>query len=122
VFEPVPTSRAARLADREVMSREADADMKQRRGFRVSERDHKRIEDVRRRETELTQGHPEFRFVSLVDVTATDLDELDDGCAAIEQAAAQSMIDLRPLHARHHLGWVASLPLGRSVTPARSLT
>jgi hypothetical protein len=122
VFEPVPTSRAARLADREVMSREADAEMKERRGFRVSERDRKRIEDVRRRETELTQGHPEFRFVGLVDVTATDLDELDDGCAAIEQAAAQSLIDLRPLDARHHLGWVASLPLGRSVTSSRSLT
>lgn len=122
VFEPVATSRAARLADREVMSREADAEMKQRRGFRVSERDRKRIEDVRRRETELTQGHPEFRFVGLVDVCAVDLDALDDACAAIEQDAAQSLIDLRPLEARHQLGWVASLPLGRSVTSERSLT
>jgi len=86
------------------------------------ERDRKRIDDVRRRETELTQGHPEFRFVGLVDVCAVDLDALDDACAAIEQDAAQSLIDLRPLEARHQLGWVASLPLGRSVTSERSLT
>lgn len=122
VFEPVPTSRASRSADREVMAREADAEMKERRGFRVSERDRKRIEDVQRRETELTQGHPEFRFVGLVDVTAPDLDQLDDSCAAIEQAAAQALIDLRPLEARHHLGWVASLPLGRTVASPRGLT
>ncbi len=68
VMEPVPTSKAARLADREVMSREADADMKERRGFRVSAKDRKRMTDVMTRETELTEGHPEFRFVGLVDV------------------------------------------------------
>ncbi len=122
VAEPVPPSRAARQADREVMSREADAEMKERRGFRVSERDRKRIDDVRRRETELTQGHPEFRFVGLVDVCAPDLDALDDACAAIEQHAGQCLIDLRALEARHHLGWVASLPLGRNVAPPKGLT
>ena len=49
----------------------------------------------------------------------TDLDELDDACADVEQAAAQSLLDLRPLDARHDLGWVASLPLGRGL--ARTL-
>jgi len=122
VLEPVPTSKAARLADREVMSREADADMKERRGFRVSARDRKRMDDVRQRESELTEGHPEFRFVGLVDVAAPDLDTLEDACAAVEQAAAQSLVDLRPLEARHDLGWVANLPLGRNVTPARGLS
>lgn len=115
VMEPVPTSKAARLADREVMSREADADLKERRGFRVSARDRKRMTDVMAREQELTEGHPEFQFVGLVDVTAPDLDALDDAVAAIEQAAAQSLIDLRPLEARHDLGWVANLPLGRTI-------
>ena len=33
----------------------------------------------------------------------------------VEQAAAQSLLDLRPLDARHDLGWVAALPLGRSI-------
>jgi len=122
VMEPVPTSKAARVADREVMSREADADMKQRRGFRVSARDRKRTADVMTREQELTEGHPEFRFVGLVDVAAPDLDALEDACAAIEQAAAQALVDLRPLEARHDLAWVANLPLGRSVTTGMTLS
>jgi len=115
VMEPVPLAQAARAADREVMAREADADMRQERGFRVPARERKRLAEVEARERELSEGHPEFRFVALVDVVATDLDGLDDACAEVEQAAAQSLLDLRPLDSRHDLGWVASLPLGRAL-------
>lgn len=119
VMEPVPLAQAARAADREVMAREADADMRHDRGFRVTARDRKRLAEVEARERELSEGHAEFRFVALVDVTAPDLDSLDDACAEVEQAAAQSLIDLRPLDARHDLGWVASLPLGRALRGRR---
>ena len=115
VLEPVPMSRAA-TADREVMSREADADMKTQKGFRVNARERKRLGDVEARERELSEGHAEFQFVGIVTVTATDLDKLDDACADVEQAAAQSLLDLRPLDARHELGWLACLPLGRALT------
>ncbi len=97
------------------MGREADADMKERKGFRVSARDRKRLADVEARERELSEGHAEFRFVGLVDVTAPNVEALDDASATVEQAAAQSLVDLRPLEARHDLGWVACLPLGRSI-------
>lgn len=117
VMEPIPMSRAARAADREVMAREADAELKERKGFRVNAREKKRLADVEARERELSEGHAEFRFVGLVAVTANDPDVLDDQCADIEQAAAQSLLDLRPLDARHDHGWVASLPLGRSLAP-----
>jgi hypothetical protein len=116
VMEPVSMSRAARAADREVMARESDADLKQRKGFRVNARERKRLTDVETREQELSEGHAEFHFVGLVTVTAADLDALDDACADVEQAAAQSLLDLRPLDARHDHGWVAALPLGRSIT------
>ena len=116
VLEPVPMGRAARAADREVMSREADADMKTQKGFRVNARERKRLADVEGRERELSEGHAEFQFVGIVNVTATDLDALDDACADVEQAAAQSLLDLRPLDARHDLGWLACLPVGRALT------
>jgi hypothetical protein len=122
VMEPVPMSKAARRADREMMSREADADMKERRGFRVSARERKRMDDVRQREVELTEGHPEFRFAGLVDVAAPNLDALMEACAAVEQAAAQSLVDLRPLEARHELGWVANLPAGRNLATSRAVS
>lgn len=118
MMEPVPMGRAARSAGREVMAREADADMKSQKGFRVNARERKRLADVEARERELSEGHPEFSFVGVVDVSATDLDELDDACADVEQAAAQSLLDLRPLDARHDQGWAASLPLGRGLARA----
>lgn len=117
VMEPVPMGRAARAADREVMAREADSDLKERKGFRVNARERKRLADAERREHELSEGHAEFRFVGLVNVTASTLDDLDDDCTVIEQAAAQCLLDLRPLDARHDQGWVASLPLGRALAP-----
>jgi hypothetical protein len=58
----------------------------------------------------------------LIDVTAPNADALEDACAAIEQAAAQSLVDLRPLEARHDLGWVANLPLGRNIAPTRGFS
>lgn len=115
VLEPVPMGRAARAADREVMAREADSDLKERKGFRVNARERKRLADAERRERELSEGHAEFSFVGLVTVTAATRDELDDDCADLEQAAAQCLLDLRPLDARHDQGWVAALPLGRAV-------
>ena len=115
VLEPVPMARAARAADREVMAREADAELKERKGFRVNARERKRLADVEARERELAEGHAEFHFVGLLDVTATDLDDLDDACADLEQSAAQALLDLRPLDARHDKAWVASLPLGRTL-------
>lgn len=115
VAEPVPMSRASRAADREVMNRESDAETKEQRGFRVNARERRRLADAERRERELSQGHAEFTFTGLVDVAAADLDELDDDCAHIEQAAAACLLDLRPLDARHDQGWVAALPLGRTL-------
>lgn len=115
VLEPVPMGRAARAADREVMAREADGDMKERKGFRVNARERKRLADAEARERELSEGHAEFSFVGIVTISAPTVDQLDDDCADVEQAAAQSLLDLRPLDARHDPAWVASLPLGRTL-------
>lgn len=121
VMEPVPLVESARRADREAMAREADAESKSRRGFRISARDHKRIDEVEARERELAQGHAEFRFAGLVDVTATDETALMNAAAALEQAAARSLVDLRPLEARHDQAWVACLPVGRDITTRSGL-
>ncbi|MCU1391146.1 MAG: hypothetical protein JWL72_4484 [Ilumatobacteraceae bacterium] len=119
VLEPVALTRAAQEANRQLTSIEADRQQKEGHGFRLTARDRRRHADVESRERELAEGHPEFRHVGIVTVTASTLDDLDDTAAAVEQAAAQSMLDLRPLAARHVEGWVASLPLGRSVRQGR---
>ena len=48
-------------------------------------------------------------------MTARSLDELDDAGADFEQSAAHAGVQLRPLEGRHGAGWVAGLPLGRTV-------
>ncbi len=116
VMEPVPITQSARTADREAMAREADAEAKGRRGFRITALDRQRLSRVEDRERELAEGHAEFRFTGLIDITAPDPETLEDASGAIEQAAAQSLIDLRPLDARHDQAWVACLPLGRNLT------
>jgi hypothetical protein len=115
VLEPVPLARAAADANRQLTSIESDHAQKERHGFRLTARERRRQADLEGRERELAEGHPEFRHVGLVTVTAGDVDELEEACAKVEQAAAASMLDLRPLAARQGEGWVASLPVGRSV-------
>lgn len=114
VMEPVPIVHAARAANRQLTSLETDRDEKQRKGFRSTARERRRIADIETREEELAAGHPEFRHVAFLTVTAADLDTLDEACAQVEQDAAQSMLDIRPLAAHQGEGWVTSLPVGRS--------
>ena len=116
VMEPVPIGHAARAANRQLTSLETDRDEKQRKGFRPTARERRRIADVEtpgRRTRCRASGVPSRRPASRS--PPPTLDELDDACAQVEQDAAQSMLDIRPLAARQGEGWVASLPLGRSV-------
>jgi hypothetical protein len=115
VMEPVPIAQAAREANRQLTSLESDREEKSQKGFRSTARERRRIDDVESREQELASGHPEFRHVGFVTVTASSIDELDDACGQVEQDAAQSMLDIRLIAARQGEGWVASLPLGRSI-------
>lgn len=115
VLEPVPLARAAAEANRQLTSIESDLSQKERHGFRLTARERRRQADVEGRERELAEGHPEFRHIGIITVTAPTDDLLDEACGRVEQAAAQSLLDLRLLAARQGEGWVASLPLGRSV-------
>jgi hypothetical protein len=115
VMEPVPLARAAADANRQLTSIESDHAQKERHGFRITARERHRQADVEGRERELAEGHPEFRHAGFVTVTADDVVALEEAAGRVEQAGAQSMLDLRPLAARQCEGWVASLPLGRSV-------
>jgi hypothetical protein len=119
VLEPVPLARAAADANRQLTSIESDHAQKERHGFRLTARERRRHADVEGRERELAEGHPEFRHAALVTVTAADPDALEEAAGRVEQAAARSLLDVRLLAARQAEGWVASLPLGRSIQPGR---
>ena len=120
VFEPISPSRSDRDIDRESVARTTNADDKARRGFRVKAADRKAARDVEMREAELNEGFGELSYVGLLTITVADPAALDAMAATVEQVAAQSGVELLSLFGRQSHGWVASLPLGRTI--ARRLT
>jgi len=120
VFEPVSPSQAARSVDEASVALESAEATKSKHGFRVRASERRLREEVERREHELVAGYGELAYCGLVSVAASTLDELDDAAADFEQSAAHAGVQLRPLEGRHGAGWVACLPLGRTLA-ARSV-
>lgn len=115
VFEPIPPSRSDRHVDRELVSREANIESRQRRSFRVSGKDVKALAAAEAREGELNAGYSELGYVGLVTLTAADVDTLERQAAQLEQVAGQVGVELEPMWGQQAAGWVSSLPLGRSI-------
>lgn len=115
VFEPVPPSTSDADVDRERTQREANIESRKRKGYIVRRADHKAVDEVEAREYELSAGFVECRYTGLVTLTARSAEELDLQAADLEQAAANSSVELQPLKGRQAAGWVSSLPLGRTV-------
>jgi hypothetical protein len=115
VFEPIPPSRSDHAVDRELVKREANIESRHRRGFRVTGKDRKALGEAESREAELNAGYAELAYVGLVTLTAADAEQLEAQGASIEQTAAQVGVELQPLLGQQAAGWVASLPLGRTV-------
>ena len=114
-LEPVPPSRSQRHIERDATRLAADEEQRTRHGFRVGARHHRARAAVAEREAELVAGYAELEFAGFVTVSAADEDALARSCAEYEQVAAQAGLELRALDARHDLGLVCSLPVGRGL-------
>ena len=119
VFEPISPSQAARSVDEASVALESAEAAKSKHGFRIRASERRLRDEVERREHELVAGYGDLAYCGLVSVAARSLDELDDAAADFEQSAAHAGVQLRPLEGRHSTGWVAGLPLGRTLA-ARS--
>jgi hypothetical protein len=94
----------------------ADGELRRRGGFLVTARQVREKEGVEHRDTELADGHAQYRFSGYLSVTADTREELRDGCAAIEQAAGQARLELRRLYGEQDVAFSAVLPLGRGLS------
>jgi hypothetical protein len=120
VFEPISPSQAARAVDEASVALESAETAKSKRGFRIRASERRLREEVERREHELVAGYGDLAYCGLVSVAGRSLDELDDAAADFEQSAAHAGVQLRPLEGRHGAGWVAGLPLGRTLAARRN--
>lgn len=118
-YEPVPPSRSARRVNRDATRLASDAELRDRKGFRVGAQHRRAQAAVAERESELVAGYPELEHVGLITVTGADPESLERSCAEYEQVAAQAQMELRRLDRQHDLAFVATLPLGRMVEARR---
>jgi hypothetical protein len=115
VMAPIPPARAAREVEAARTADLADEQLRQKAGFLTTARRQRAAEGVVRRESELADGHAEFRFSGYVGVSAAEESDLAVACAEIEQAARQSNLELRRLYGQQAEAFTWTLPLGRGL-------
>jgi hypothetical protein len=115
VMEPIAPSRAVRQVERARTSGVADAELRRRGGFLSTARRNREDEVLARRETELADGHRQFRFTSYVAVTSDGEHDLPEACERVEQATAQSGLVLRRCYGDQLAAFRSTLPVGRGL-------
>lgn len=115
IYEPVAPRQSQRSIRRESAKLDADAEHRNRGGFRVPAAVHRAAEAVAEREAELVDGYGEFDYVGLVTVTAPGAESMERACAELIQVAAGVGLELRALHGRHDAAAGACLPLARGI-------
>jgi hypothetical protein len=115
-MEPVPLSVAVRRVEAARTADEADDDLRRRHGFIPTARRRKQLLATAEREEELSRGFVEMRFAGYVTVTGRDLDELNEACAEVEHAAAQSGLQLRLLCGETDRAFTYTLPFCRGLS------
>jgi hypothetical protein len=116
VMEPVDPVRAARQVAQARTAGMADGELRRRNGFWSSARHSRERQSVDERDQELADGHAQFRFSGYVGVTADTAPELATACAALEQAAGQSRLEVKRLFGQQDAALLCLLPLGRGLT------
>ena len=116
VMEPVDPVRAARQVAQARTAGMADGELRRRNGFLTSARHARERQSVDERDVELSEGHAQFRYTGYVGVTADTAPALEAACAALEQAAGQSRLELRRLFGQQDAALLCLLPLGRGLS------
>ncbi len=115
VMEPLSPLKASKQAESAKVSRMADNELRRRGGFVSTARRSREDEVLARRERELADGHGQYRFSGYVTVSAGSPEELEDSCARVLQASAQSYLTLRRLYGEQASAFAWTLPLGRGL-------
>jgi hypothetical protein len=116
VMAPVAAERAAREVRAARAADAADEELRSRAGFLPSVRRRREADGVIRRESELADGHADYRFSGYVTVTAADREALEVACVETEQAAQRAHLELRRLYGRQAEAFMWTLPLARGLS------
>ncbi len=115
VMAPVGPAQAAREVEAARTADLADERLRERAGFLSTARRQREAEGVIRRESELADGHADYRFSGYVTVSAADPPALGMACAETEQTARQSGLELRRLYGQQLDAFTWTMPLARGL-------
>ncbi len=116
VMEPQSPSRAARQVAQARTADIADGELRRRSGFLISARQTREKHSVEERDSELADGHGQFRFSGYVTLTAESYDALQVAAVDLEQLSGQSHLELRRLYGEQDVAFTCSLPFGRGLS------
>ncbi|MDT3444466.1 SCO6880 family protein [Pseudofrankia sp. BMG5.37] len=115
---PIPPAASRRRLNHDTAALDLAIQIRDRHAVRIPVHLTRARDDIDRRDAELSAGHPELAYLTLIDLAAPSRPALDTATAELVDLAARAGItDLRPLHGRHHHALAATLPLG--LTPRR---
>ena len=116
LYTPLRTDQASRDIRKKKTEYISDAAQRQRIGQIEDSQQSAEYHDVLQQEADLTAGHGILRVTGLINVTASDADELESVVAGIEQAAIQASCETRRLWGQQAQAFTAAaLPLCRTV-------
>ena len=116
LYTPLRTDQASRDIRKKKTEYISDAAQRQRIGQIEDVQQSAEYHDVLQQEADLTAGHGILRVTGLINVTASDADELESVVAGIEQAAIQASCETRRLWGQQAQAFTAAaLPLCRTV-------
>ncbi|MEZ5407268.1 MAG: SCO6880 family protein [Acidimicrobiales bacterium] len=115
VSEPINTARAQRQVEHAQTARLSDDELRSRAGYRLGARRRREGEALDRRENELADGHAEARYSGYVTVSGSNLDEVEQAAAQIEQMAYQCPVELRRLWGEQDTAFYCTMPLAKGL-------
>ena len=116
--EPVPLSTSYRTVNRRAVRVTAEMDARSAKGFRITSRHTRALDEHERLEQELVAGHPEFLYCGIITLAAPDVDTLNEMTEDTISRAAGSGVDLTALNGRHAAAVAATLPTSGGVVGA----
>jgi hypothetical protein len=113
VMEPLDARRAEDEIARKDTAKASNTGLQHRLGFRAGARQRREQATLNRQDESLAAGHSLFRFLGLLRISASTVQELDRACAEVEMHARG--LRLRRLYGEQDAAFVATLPLGRGL-------
>ncbi|MCB0877354.1 MAG: hypothetical protein KDC46_00030 [Thermoleophilia bacterium] len=116
VMEPLEISKALSKVEAAIVGDQTSEHVRRSKGFATTARRAKRSTDLLTRESELASGFGEFRYCGYVTVSASSPEELEQACAAMENRALQSRLQLRRMNGMQDIAFTHTLPIARGLS------